>query len=208
MAEQRDMELTSSHKYITNTSTCGTVLTEYLPKACRRSHTNKAARKVTTYPGSPWEPPSPAERSTGTNREIQRLERRVWKLVCGPAGQRETSTDSPGHALAHPRPRHASTYVSSTWVLKLGFQGTDPGRGLGLAVQRQLKGTGVCGLGHNWGRIQDGVYVHHKSPIVNTQKEGHGYAIAASLSACSQQGVPPASTGSVNFVNMHSWRQG
>lgn len=48
MAEKKDMELTSSHKYTKNNYTCETILTEYLLQACRRSHTNKATRKMTT----------------------------------------------------------------------------------------------------------------------------------------------------------------
>ena len=39
------MKLTASHKYIKNTSTCGTVLTEYLLNAGRRRWTTKRARK-------------------------------------------------------------------------------------------------------------------------------------------------------------------
>ena len=41
MVEKRDVELTSPYKYIKNTSACGTILTEYLLKACRRSHKPK-----------------------------------------------------------------------------------------------------------------------------------------------------------------------
>ena len=37
MADQEDVELTSPHKHIKNTSTCGTVLTENQLKASRRS---------------------------------------------------------------------------------------------------------------------------------------------------------------------------
>ena len=39
------MELTSSHKYIKNTSTCGTLLTEHLLNAGRRPQTSERARK-------------------------------------------------------------------------------------------------------------------------------------------------------------------
>ena len=41
------IELTSSHKDIKNTSTFGTILTEYPPNTGRRLHTTKAARKIT-----------------------------------------------------------------------------------------------------------------------------------------------------------------
>ena len=40
------MELTFSHKYIKNTSTCGMILTEHLLNAGRRPKTFKRARKA------------------------------------------------------------------------------------------------------------------------------------------------------------------
>ena len=39
------MELTFSHKYIKNTSTCGMILTEHLLNAGRRPKTSKRVRK-------------------------------------------------------------------------------------------------------------------------------------------------------------------
>ena len=39
------MELTFSHKYIKNTSTCGMILTEHLLNAGRRPRTCKTVRK-------------------------------------------------------------------------------------------------------------------------------------------------------------------
>ena len=59
------------------------------------------------------------------------------------AEQRETSTDDPGYLAALPSLRRTPTIAQGGWVLKLGLQWTDPGRGLGLAAQRQLKGPGV-----------------------------------------------------------------
>ena len=59
------------------------------------------------------------------------------------AEQKETSTDGPGHLAAHSSLRCASVGVHSGWVLKLGFQRTDLGRGLGLAAWRRPKGAGV-----------------------------------------------------------------
>ena len=50
MMEQKDVELTSSHTYITNTFTCETTLTEYLLKA-GRSQKTKIIRKITTQTG-------------------------------------------------------------------------------------------------------------------------------------------------------------
>ena len=43
--EEKDVKLTSSHKYIRNTSTCGTILTEYTLNSGRRSHKTKIAVK-------------------------------------------------------------------------------------------------------------------------------------------------------------------
>ena len=45
VVEQKGVELTSSHKYIKNISTCRKILAEYLLKA-HRSHTAKIARKI------------------------------------------------------------------------------------------------------------------------------------------------------------------
>ena len=45
MAEKKDMELTSSHKYTKNNYTCETILTEYLLNT-RKTYTSKIARKI------------------------------------------------------------------------------------------------------------------------------------------------------------------
>ena len=45
MVAEVDMELTSSHKYIKNTSTCETILIEQLLQAGGRPQTSKRARK-------------------------------------------------------------------------------------------------------------------------------------------------------------------
>ena len=58
-------------------------------------------------------------------------------------GQRETSIDTPGHLPALPSPRHMYAGTCGSQALKVGLQTTDPGRGLGLAMQREPKGTGV-----------------------------------------------------------------
>ena len=44
-AEPKDMELTSFHKYIKNTSTCGTIPMDYLLNV-GRSHTIKIVRNI------------------------------------------------------------------------------------------------------------------------------------------------------------------
>ena len=46
-AEQKDLDLTTSHKSIKNTFTCGTVLTEHLLNSGGRAHTTKATLQVT-----------------------------------------------------------------------------------------------------------------------------------------------------------------
>ena len=48
MVEQKDMELTTSHKYNKNTCTHGTILIEYLLKTGRRPYTTRAVREITT----------------------------------------------------------------------------------------------------------------------------------------------------------------
>ena len=50
------------------------------------------------------------------------------------AKQRQTSTEGPCHLPALPSPRHALAGIRRGRGLKLGLQGTDPERGLGLAV--------------------------------------------------------------------------
>ena len=46
--EVQDVELTSCHKYIKNTSMCGTILVKHLLNTGRRPQTSERARK------SPW----------------------------------------------------------------------------------------------------------------------------------------------------------
>ena len=45
MAEEQDLELTSSHKYIQTMSRCGTILTEHLLNVGRGPQTSEMARK-------------------------------------------------------------------------------------------------------------------------------------------------------------------
>ena len=119
------MELTYSHKYITNTFTCETVLIEYLLNGDRGSHTTTVARMITMYLSSvekmrgkylkcPWEGavkgerfPHPgnshssARRSGRTERELQRLRGRgedtLWQAEQRPKTQMiwATSLHSP-----------------------------------------------------------------------------------------------------------------
>lgn len=77
------------------------------------------------------------------------------------------------------------------WVLKLRFQRTDLGRGLGLDAQKQPKVASV------WYRrvvlptrsVCNRAQVHHQNPTVNTPpKGGEGPTTAAPiLLACSQR---------------------
>ena len=118
---------------------------------------------------SPWEPPSLVGRSTGTDRELQRLRKTPTEMVLFTSLHFPSSSGIPAG-------------VYSEWVLKLGLQQIDTGRGLGLAVQGQTEGPEV------WPGPQLGVckrqrQVCHRSPIVKTTREMHESAIAASLSA-------------------------
>ena len=60
MVEKEDMEFTSPQKYIKNTSTNGTILTDHLLNTSRRPWKPKRTRKIPTQPGSvgqdlhPW----------------------------------------------------------------------------------------------------------------------------------------------------------
>lgn len=112
VAEIEDIELTYSHKYITNTFTCETVLIEYLLNGDRGSHTTIVSRMITMYLSRmgkmrrkylkcPWEGAvkgerfphlgnsySSARRSGRTERELQRL-RGEWRRYLT-AGRTET----------------------------------------------------------------------------------------------------------------------
>ena len=46
MAEKEDAEFASPHKYIKNTPTNGTILTEHLLNTSRRPRTSKRTRKI------------------------------------------------------------------------------------------------------------------------------------------------------------------
>ena len=98
---------------------------------------------------SPWEPPSLAGRSARTERERQRFRGECSNWLV--AGRAERDQHSHGHPAALPSLRHASAGVCRGWVLKFGLQRTNLGRGLGLALRRQPKETGV------WPRPQLGV---------------------------------------------------
>ena len=93
------MEHTSPHKYIKNTSTNETVLTEHQLNTSRGPQIAKRTRKIPAQPGRmkekkgvrqtlhPWmgnwrrgEPSSPAGRPAGTHRELWR---RAQQLVSG-----------------------------------------------------------------------------------------------------------------------------
>ena len=59
------------------------------------------------------------------------------------AEQMEACTNGPCHRPALPSLRCAFAFVYGGWVLKLGLQRTDPGRGRGLAARRQPEGAGL-----------------------------------------------------------------
>lgn len=62
--------------------------------------------------------------------------------------QRETSTNGCGHLTELPSLRCTFAGAQEGYVLKLRLQQTDPGKGLGLAAQRQHEKV-ECGLGCN-----------------------------------------------------------
>ena len=122
------MEFISSHKYIKNTSTRGTIFTEYLlnagrdliiPKLQEKNHhiTRRIKEKMeirmgpASLGGSCEKVPSNREnfssawRSARTEKEAQR---RAEQLAVS-SQNRETSTEGPGHLPT--LPRHKSTGV-------------------------------------------------------------------------------------------------
>lgn len=96
MAEEKDVEFISSHKYMKNTSTCGTIFTEFLlnagrdlimPKLREKNHhitrTIKEKTEIRMGPASlggscekvpsNWETFTSAGRSVRTEKELQRI---------------------------------------------------------------------------------------------------------------------------------------
>ena len=133
----------------------------------RRFKTIKITRKSTTYPVGwnflkkesgqalhPWEGAVKEERFPHSGNTLHWLrdqqgqkgsfrsseESAVTRLQL--AEQRQTSTNGPCHLAAFPSLKNPPAGVCRGWVLKLRLQQTDPGRWLGLAVQRQTKGAG------------------------------------------------------------------
>ena len=85
------------------------------------------------------------------------------------------------------------------WVLKLRFQRTDLGRGLGLDAQKQPEVASV------WYRrvvlptrsVCNRAQVHHQNPIANTSpKGGEGPTTATPISWLVHRGCGSASTSS------------
>ena len=164
------MKLTFAHKYIRNTSTCGTILTEYLMNTGRRPQTAERARKS---PGNqvgkkkmrkesrmgpaplggsyergkvpaPWKAPSLVGRSAGTEGELQRLRGECSSRFVAATAERKLhrwSVQCCRPALTSLRCR--STGAGGNWVPELGLWRSDPGRELGLAVQKQPGAAGI-----------------------------------------------------------------
>ena len=170
------MALTFSHKYIKNTSTCGTVLTEHLLNAGRRPQTPKRARKSPhNWVGQKKKGKKKKERERKeSGRDLHPRDEAVkegrfaypgksphlqgnqpgWRGSFGAseestvtglwrAKQRETCTDGRCHCPALPSLRCSPAGAGRVWVLRLGFWRSGPGRGLGLALWRQLEGARV-----------------------------------------------------------------
>lgn len=124
-AEQKDMELTSYHKYSKSTPKNETVLTEHLLNTRRRLQTYEIQGSPHSWvewikewkkggvrigPASlggnwrrgellvPWEVPSPTGRSTGTIKQLQRLEGECNTWFMG----NRTYIEGLCHLLVHP----------------------------------------------------------------------------------------------------------
>ena len=91
---------------------------------------------------APWEVPSLAGRSARTEEELQRLEGEGSNQFAEGKAERDR-TDGPCRCLALPSLRCSPAGAGRGWVLRLGLQRSDPGRGLGLAAWRQLEGARV-----------------------------------------------------------------
>ena len=115
------MELTFSHKYIKNTSTCGMILTEHLLNAGRRPKTFKRARKARNC--------------------IRQKKKRQKRIRTGPEPPRgSVKCENPHTRKSTLQPETLALAVSRGWVLRLGLQRSDPGEDWGGLCGDSLRG--------------------------------------------------------------------
>lgn len=100
------------------------------------------------------------------------------------ANQRKTCTVSWCCCPVHPSLRSSSAEVGGGWVLRLGLQRSDPGRGLGVAVRRQPEVARVwCTLTD--GDLEEG-WGHQRCrvPLFCGHKKGEAVPPEVLLSSC------------------------
>lgn len=170
MAEEKDVEFISSHKYMKNTSTCGTIFTEFLlnagrdlimPKLREKNHhitrTIKEKTEIRMGPASlggscekvpsNWETFTSAGRSVRTEKELQRIR-----------GEQSTQllavrTERPAQRVL-PASLHSPAQDVHPWCAwglsaeSLGFSGQTWGEDWGLLHRDRLKAL-ECGLSCN-----------------------------------------------------------
>ena len=88
-----------------------------------------------------WRPPQQRGDQLGQRGSFRVSEESPATSLCQ-AGQSETYTDGLCHGTVHPSLRWVSARAHWGWVLELGVQAVNPGRGLLLAVRRRPEGTG------------------------------------------------------------------
>ena len=193
------MEVTSSHKCIKNTFTCGIILTEYLRNTGRWYHTTRAARSPRNWIG--WKGKKKKKKESGQNLcpregilkgercphpgnplhwlgdqlgqiESFRGSEESAAACLQQAGQRETCTE--GHLATSLHTPAWDMYLpvyASAGCWNPGFSGQTQGQDSVWLCRDSPKDL-ECGLSHNWWCEQDGVQVHNKSPIINARLKG------------------------------------
>lgn len=128
---------------------------------------------------SAWERPL-LTGSTGTDRELKRLKRRVWELACCPCRVEREQSSLPWLYQNISQPERSTCWVCTVmgcWNLGFSRQtwGEDSVWLCGESAGKE------CGSGYNLRHMQD----HCRSHILNRGRVWCGSALAASLSTCS-----------------------
>ena len=162
MREQKDVELTSSHKYIKNTSTCGIILTKYLLNAGGGSQKTKKCKKDHHVTRQDESKDRNQDRTCPLGRSYEEekfphLEQPLLQWGDQPRQKgsfrgSEVSTASGlrqakqrnQHRGSLPAPCAPQSKMHDCWYAQglsahLQPQKADPGRRLGLSEQRQLQ---------------------------------------------------------------------
>ena len=119
---------------------------------------------------SPWELPSPAGRSAGTERELQRLRGECSNQLTAGRRERDQHTWS-WPPCCTPQPKTCNSWYEWGLGAEAWASVDRPGERTGSGSAENLEGL-ECGLGCNWVCVQDEAWVRQRSPTVNTPLKG------------------------------------